>query len=460
MLTDDFYRALEDRFRGSRATIKARQRVYMPIVEALNARTGKKVLDVGCGRAEWLELLTEHGIVAEGLDLNEEFVAGARSAGLSAIKADALEFLKVQPAGVYGLVSAFHVVEHLGFDNLLAFMKEAHRVIDEQGAILLETPNPANLVVGACNFYLDPTHERPIPSVLLSFAAEYCGFESVAIVPVNRNFIQNDLELMPEQLPGASVINKVVTALDLNLMQAPDYAIVAFKKRDAVLVEIAESLASASSLAVSAREEKDVNELIARIVKAEREAVEWREKSRQFEIRLKDTETRARAAHAEAQRIELDVREARARAATAEAETREAQGRAATAEVEATLLQQHVSELLNSRSWRITTPLRAASAVLKSAGVSRSGGKRIAKLALLRTAGYVRSRPFLKSRVSKILSRFPGLRSRLVGSVGLDILRGVTTESSTLPVESFELLTARGRKIYGDLLKAKKADTQ
>jgi O-antigen chain-terminating methyltransferase len=460
MLTDDFYRALEERFRGSRDVIKARQRVYMPIVEALNARTGKKVLDVGCGRAEWLELLTEHGIVAEGLDLNEEFVAGARAAGLSAIKADALEFLKAQPAGAYGLVSAFHVVEHLGFDNLLAFLKEAYRVVDEQGAVLLETPNPANLVVGACNFYIDPTHERPIPSVLLSFAAEYSGFESVAIVPVNRNFIQNDLELMPEQLPGASVINKVVAALDLNLMQAPDYAIVALKKRDAVLVEIAESLASASSLAVSAREEKDVDELIARIVKAEREAVDWREKSHQFEIRLKVAETRARAAHADVQRIELDMREARARVTAAEAEMREAQGRAATVELEATRLRHQVNELLGSRSWRITTPLRAASAVLKSAGISRSGAKRMTKLVLLHTAGYVRSRPFLKSKVSKVLSRFPGLRSRLVGSVGLDILHGVATESSARPVESFELLTARGRKVYGDLVKAKKTNTQ
>ena len=289
MVSDDFYRALEDRFRGSRELIKSRQSVYLPLVEALSNRVHKKVLDVGCGRAEWLELLGEHGVPAEGLDLNEDFVAAGQQAGLAVFSADAMQYLGEQPDQSYGLISAFHVVEHLGFENLLLFLREAYRVVDDGGAILLETPNPANLVVGACNFYLDPTHERPIPSILLSFAAEFSGFEQVVIVPVNRGFLQNNLELMPTELSGASVINKVVSSLDQNFMQAPDYAIIAFKKAGNELVEVANSLVSDSPLPISAKETEDVNALLERVINAEAERAALRADATSVREQLHDT---------------------------------------------------------------------------------------------------------------------------------------------------------------------------
>jgi O-antigen chain-terminating methyltransferase len=313
MVSDDFYRALEDRFRGSRELIKSRQSVYLPLVEALASRVQKKVLDVGCGRAEWLELLGERGVPAEGLDLNEDFVADGKRAGLNVFSADAMQYLGQQPDQSYGLISAFHVVEHLGFENLLRFLREAYRVVDDGGAILLETPNPANLLVGACNFYLDPTHERPIPSILLSFAAEFSGFEQVVIVPVNRGFLQNNLELMPTELSGASVINRVVSSLDQNFMQAPDYAIIAFKKAGNELVEIANSLVSDSPLPISAKETEDVNALLERVIEAEAERAALRSK-----LELADTE----AAHAK-ELADAEVAHAKELALQIEATARE-----------------------------------------------------------------------------------------------------------------------------------------
>lgn len=444
MVTDDFYRALEDRFRGSREVIKRRQSVYMPVIEALAAQVPKKMLDVGCGRAEWLELLAERNIASEGLDLNEDFVKSGVGMGLAVFKADAMAHLKTQPDGAYALVSAFHVVEHLGFNNLLAFLKEAHRVVDDGGAILLETPNPANLIVGACNFYLDPTHERPIPSVLLSFAAEYSGFERVVVVPVNRGEVQNDLQLMPGELTGATVVNKVVSALDQNLMQAPDYAVIAFKKENTDLIGIAESLVSASPLSIAKDAEEDVNALIERVLEAEKEALLWRSK-------VSQAEQAARVAEESLRRSEQISQEMKAGVA-------DAQARAAAAEDIANRAQQQVHALTTSTTWRVMAPVRTGVQALKTVGFSRSGLKRVARPLLSHGAAYVRSRPVLKQRVANLLSRYPSLRARLIQIVGIEAAMGVDAGAATKPVESIGQLTARARGVYDDLLKNKDSD--
>ncbi|MDP9154905.1 MAG: methyltransferase domain-containing protein [Pseudomonadota bacterium] len=483
MVSDDFYRALEDRFRGSRELIKSRQSVYLPLVEALANRVHKKVLDVGCGRAEWLELLGERGVPAEGLDLNEDFVAEGKRAGLAVFSADAMQYLAQQPDQSYGLISAFHVVEHLGFENLLLFLREAYRVVDDGGAILLETPNPANLVVGACNFYLDPTHERPIPSILLSFAAEFSGFERVVIVPVNRGFLQNNLELMPTELSGASVINKVVSSLDQNFMQAPDYAIIAFKKAGNELVEVADSLVSDSPLPVSAKETEDVNALLERVVEAEAEratlladAASAHARLNDTVARMDDTQLRLGEAQGRMEILQAHLVEAHERVSTAEkiannsiqlqraqeleALLNAAHARAAAAEDLANRSQQHVIALLSSSSWRLSSPVRSVGTLARKAGASPAAVKRTAKLGLLHAVAYVRCRPVLKQRVANMLARFPQLRARLVRYAGYDAMQGVVSGAPLPAVASFERLTARGRKIHNDLINAKSGDTK
>jgi len=476
MVSDDFYRALEDRFRGSRELIKSRQSVYLPLVEALANRVQKKVLDVGCGRAEWLELLGEHGVPAEGLDLNEDFVAAGQKAGLNVFSADAMQYLGEQPDQSYGLISAFHVVEHLGFENLLLFLREAYRVVDNGGAILLETPNPANLVVGACNFYLDPTHERPLPSILLSFAAEFSGFEQVVIVPVNRGFLQNNLELMPTELSGASVINKVVSSLDQNFMQAPDYAIIAFKKAGNELVEVANSLVSDSPLPISAKETEDVNALLERVINAEAERATLRADATSVRVQLHDTlermdETQVRLGEAQG-RLEglqarlLEAQEAASnskqaqRAQELEAQLQATHARAAAAEDLANRSQQHVIALLSSSSWRLSSPVRVVGNALRKVGASPGGVKRTARLGLLHAVAYVRCRPVLKQRVANVLSRFPRVRAHLARYVGFDAAQSVVAGAPLRSVESVEGLTARGREVYNDLANAKSSNTK
>jgi SAM-dependent methyltransferase len=483
MVSDDFYRALEDRFRGSRELIKSRQSVYLPFVEALASRVPKKVLDVGCGRAEWLELLGERGVAAEGLDLNEAFVADGQRAGLAVFSADAMQYLSQQADQSYGLISAFHVVEHLGFENLLLFLREAYRVVDDGGAILLETPNPANLLVGACNFYLDPTHERPIPSILLSFAAEFSGFERVVIVPVNRDFLQNNLELMPTELSGASVINKVVSSIDQNFMQAPDYAIIAFKRASNDLIDVARSLVSDSPLPISAKEAEDVNVLLERVIEAEAERAALRADAASAHAQLHDTVTRMEdtqlrlgETQGHVEFLQTRLADARERAAAAEeiaskstqlqrVQELEAQlfathARAAAAEDLANRSQQQVIALLSSSSWRLSLPVRAVGTVMRKFRGSPRSANRTVKLVMLHAVAYVQCRPVLKQRVANLLARFPRVRAYVARYVGFATAQNVVAGAPLAPVESTEGLTARGRAIYADLAKAKSANTK
>lgn len=182
-MSDDFYRAFEDRFRGSRDTIKSRLRQYLPFVRALrDARPGCSALDLGCGRGEWLEIMREEGIDAFGVDGDEGMLEAARQAGLDILQGDALSVLAQQPSEGRDVVSAFHLAEHLEFHDLQRLVREALRVLRPGGLLVLETPDPTNLSVGAGSFYLDPTHRRPLPPGLLAFLPEHYGFRRVKIL--------------------------------------------------------------------------------------------------------------------------------------------------------------------------------------------------------------------------------------------------------------------------------------
>ncbi|MFA7184608.1 MAG: methyltransferase domain-containing protein, partial [Victivallales bacterium] len=187
-LFDAMYVNFEDRFRGAREDIKDRVKVYLPYVrQAVEATGNLPVLDVGCGRGEWLELLGENDIEARGLDLNRVMVSECRELGLDAREADVIDHLKGLKAGCLSVISGFHIVEHLPLKTVIALFDEALRVLKPGGIVIFETPNPENLLVGACGFYTDPTHKRPIPPVTLSYLVEARGFMNVEVLRLNQN---------------------------------------------------------------------------------------------------------------------------------------------------------------------------------------------------------------------------------------------------------------------------------
>jgi len=184
-LLDAFYGRLEDRFRGARDEILDRLRVYLPDVRQAVEATGGRVLDLGCGRGEWVELLTREGIAAEGVDLNPVQISEALSLGLEVREGDALRTLAEAPDNHYAAVTAHHLVEHLPFDTVTWMTREALRVLAPGGVLIYETPNPRNLIVGATTFNIDPTHRRPLPAEVLTTLLDTCGYHPVEARPLH-----------------------------------------------------------------------------------------------------------------------------------------------------------------------------------------------------------------------------------------------------------------------------------
>jgi O-antigen chain-terminating methyltransferase len=181
-LLDHFYSTFEDRFRGSCDDVKRRVRAYLDTIREANAGTATRpVVDVGCGRGEWLELLAEQGLCARGADVNDVTVSDCRARGLDVAEADALSFLSSLPDASVGAVTALHVLEHLPFRTMVSVIEESVRVLAPGGVAIFETPNPENLLVGACRFYIDPTHRRPLHPDALAFIAQARGLHRVEI---------------------------------------------------------------------------------------------------------------------------------------------------------------------------------------------------------------------------------------------------------------------------------------
>jgi SAM-dependent methyltransferase len=222
-MSDFFYRAFEDRFRGSRSLISSRLVVYQPFLRPLaDTFQTPKALDLGCGRGEWLKVLSDSGFDAIGVDLNEDMLAACQERGLKGQLGDALSTLRGLPSESLALVSAFHLVEHLPFEAVQILVQEGLRVLVPGGLLLLETPNSENLTVGTSSFYLDPSHLRPLPAALLEFVAEYAGFCRRKVI-----YLQE-----PADLHGDSQVG----LMDVLSGVSPDYALVAQKNAPPALM--------------------------------------------------------------------------------------------------------------------------------------------------------------------------------------------------------------------------------
>jgi len=182
-LLDSLYFSLEDVLRGTPEQIKEEVKVYLPVLQRAGINSG--ILDVGCGRGEWLQVLREAGFEARGIDTNRILVQQCKDLSLQVEEREALEFLGSLPDGSLNAVTAFHFAEHLPLETLVKFLDETGRTLKPGGLIILETPNPENLLVGSCNFYLDPTHKNPIPIPTMKLLLEARGFRCEEVLKLH-----------------------------------------------------------------------------------------------------------------------------------------------------------------------------------------------------------------------------------------------------------------------------------
>jgi len=219
---DKFYKSFEDKFRGQRSEIKKRLLAYEPFLQILKQNNeNPAAVDLGCGRGEWLEILKQNGFTARGCDVSEEMLKECEKNALEAKNQGAIEFLSELEDSSLALVSAFQLVEHLEFSELCELIKQARRVLKDGGILILETPNPENLRVATLNFYLDATHVKPIPPMLLEYLCEFEGFNNTFMMRLNSNLsFSEDLE------------NQNVTLRDVLSSVGLDYAVLGLKNGD------------------------------------------------------------------------------------------------------------------------------------------------------------------------------------------------------------------------------------
>ena len=181
-ISDSLYAEIEDRFRGSSDEIRKRQQRYLDAIRASVTRSGGlPVLDLGCGRGEFLDLLAEFSINASGVDGSQIFVTEGRERGLSIDQNDALKAVSTHDDMSLSAISIFHLVEHLPMDYLADLLAECARVLHPEGVLLIETPNCASLSVTGGTFWIDPTHIRPLHPEVLRFLIDRAGFSSIGM---------------------------------------------------------------------------------------------------------------------------------------------------------------------------------------------------------------------------------------------------------------------------------------
>jgi O-antigen chain-terminating methyltransferase len=369
MSSDSFYHAFERNFRGSRDEISGRLRsAYAPFLHAVQRfDTGKRVLDLGCGRGEWLELTQEFGFDAHGVDLDEGMLADSVAAGLSVTHGDALIYLAELPPESIAIVSGFHIAEHLPFEALQTLFDEAYRVLVPGGLLILETPNAENVLVGTLTFHMDPTHNKPLPPGFMSFLARHYGFERAEILRLQeQSTLRNG---------GQAGLLDVLSGV------SPDYALVAQKPGPADMISaLAPAFARDTGLTLETL-------------------------SRRFEDQM---EQRSVAGAMSALRNEL---------ADHLALQRENQRRF---DEQTELLQQRMDEqfeqiqaIYASTSWRITKPLRTIGDVSRQA-------KAMMRRVLARLVGLALKMPGMRWLGRQVKRRFPSLAALLLRLAGLN----------------------------------------
>lgn len=212
------YVKFEDAFRGSEEEIRKRQEKYIPYF------SGKSdVLDIGCGRGEFLKLLGENGISARGVDLSPENIE--MCSGLDVTHGDGIEYLESLPDNSLGGIFCAQVIEHLSTENIIRLFRLAQKKLRDDAVIITETLNPRCLMIYAESMYLDPSHTKPVHPFTVEFIAKQEGFSETEILymtPTDESYA------LP--LTGDERYDKSAITLNDLIFGNKEYALICRKK--------------------------------------------------------------------------------------------------------------------------------------------------------------------------------------------------------------------------------------
>lgn len=222
-----FYLAFENRFRGTQEQIHIKLSQYLAYLPPLTA-THNTILDIGCGRGEWLSLVKQAGYQELGLDANLVMIETCQQQGLTVQATPLHQWLAHAENDSIAGLTGFHIAEHLPFTYLLELLQETARVLKPGGVLILETPNPENTSVGSHSFYHDPTHKNPLTPSLMQFVAEYIGLVDIQILRLNP---LPESQHLSSDTPESHFLNA-------KFCNAQDYALIAYKPNPEPVSEI------------------------------------------------------------------------------------------------------------------------------------------------------------------------------------------------------------------------------
>lgn len=214
------YFDFENKFRGDRAHIKEVQSIYLPYFEGR-----KNVLDLGCGRGEFTELLIENGIGVTGVDSYFPYVQLMKELGLPVAYDDAIGYLKNQNK-VDGIFMG-QVVEHMPVEKVIEICHLAYEKLGEGDYLIMETPNPASLAIYTHAFYLDPSHNKPVHPFLLKYIAEKAGFTNTKILYTDSSRLPFSIPEINSDDEAYSDFNNAMRMVSNELYGSQDYALIA-----------------------------------------------------------------------------------------------------------------------------------------------------------------------------------------------------------------------------------------
>lgn len=223
------YYVFEERFRGSRENILQHQTNFIGYFANCT-----NVLDIGCGRGEFLELAKDKGINARGIDVDEDMINFCKSKGLNVELKDAIKALEeLEDKSLDGIFIS-QVVEHLSPDYLINMLNLCNKKMKYGFYIIIETVNPLSLF-SLANFYIDLSHVKPVHPETLRFLVNTAGFRDIETKfssPVSSEMKLQKLPNLEDRNENRSMIeisNQNIDMINNALYGAQDYAVIGKK---------------------------------------------------------------------------------------------------------------------------------------------------------------------------------------------------------------------------------------